>query len=74
VHDAATNLVKDLFEDPRSGSIERTKTFTHNMVNYVPKDTRAAESLINIAAHEYCTYTHSVNVATVGSLYGYTLA
>ena len=70
VHGAATNLVKDLFEDPRSGSIERTKAFAHNMVDYVLKDTRAAESLINIAVHEYYTYTHCVNVAAVGTLFG----
>jgi len=44
VHSAATNLVKDLFNDPRSGSIERTKTFAYNMVDYVIKDTSAAES------------------------------
>jgi len=53
VHSAATNLVKDLFNDPRSGSIERTKTFAYNMVDYVIKDTSAAESLLKIAVHEY---------------------
>ena len=70
VHGAATNLVKDLFDDPRTGSVERTKTFAHNMVDYVLKDTKAAESLLNIAVHEYYTYTHSVNVAAVGTLFG----
>ena len=69
VHSAATNLVKDLFNDPRSGSIERTKTFAYNMVDYVIKDTSAAESLLKIAVHEYYTYTHSVNVAAVGTLF-----
>tara|TARA_B100000959_G_scaffold48707_1_gene50073 strand:- start:28 stop:537 length:510 start_codon:yes stop_codon:yes gene_type:complete len=53
VHGAATNLVKDLYNDPRSGSVERTKTFANNMVDYVLKDTKAAESLIDIAVHEY---------------------
>ena len=72
VHSSATNLVKDLFEDPRSGSIERTKTFANNMVDYVLMDTMAAESLLllKIAVHEYSTYTHSVNVAAVGTLFG----
>ncbi len=69
VHSAATNLVKDLYDDPRSGSIERTKTFAYNMVDYVLKDTRAAENLLKIAIHEYYTYTHSVNVAAVGTLF-----
>ena len=69
VHGAATNIVKDLFNDPRSGSIERTKTFAYNMVDYVLKDTSAAQSLLKIAVHEYYTYTHSVNVAAVGTLF-----
>jgi len=70
VHGAATNLVKDLFEDPRSGSLERSKLFAHNLVDYVIKDTTSAESLMKIAVHEYYTYTHSVNVAAVGTLFG----
>ncbi len=69
VHSAATNLVKDLFNDPRSGSIERTKTFAYNMVDYVLKDSNAAENLLKIAIHEYYTYTHSVSVAAVGTLF-----
>ena len=69
VHGAATNIVKDLFNDPRSGSIERTKTFAYNMVDYVLKDTSAAQSLLKIAVHEYYTYTHCVNVAAVGTLF-----
>jgi HD-GYP domain-containing protein (c-di-GMP phosphodiesterase class II) len=70
VHGAATNLVKDIFNDPKSGSMERAKGFAHNMVDYVIKDTKAAESLLKIAIHEYYTYTHSVNVAAVGTLFG----
>ncbi|GAX62169.1 metal dependent phosphohydrolase [Candidatus Scalindua japonica] len=69
VHSAATNLVKDLFEDPRSGNVERTKTFAYNMVDYVLKDSYAAQKLLRIAVHEYYTYTHSVNVAAVGILF-----
>jgi HD-GYP domain-containing protein (c-di-GMP phosphodiesterase class II) len=40
------------------------------MVDYVLMDTMAAESLLKIAVHEYSTYTHSVNVAAVGTLFG----
>ena len=70
VHGAATNLVKDLFNDPKSGSIGRTKAFAYNMIDYVIKDSKSAESLLKIAIHEYQTYTHSVNVAAVGTLFG----
>ncbi|MBC8550349.1 MAG: HD-GYP domain-containing protein [Candidatus Brocadiales bacterium] len=69
VYSAATNLVKDLFNDPRAGNIKRTKTFAYNMVDYILQEGRAARSLLNIAIHEYYTYTHSVNVAAVGTLF-----
>ena len=65
----ATNLMKDLFNSPAAGTIERTKTFACNMVDYILKEGRAAHSLLKIAIHEYYTYTHSVNVAAVGTLF-----
>lgn len=69
VHSAATNLIKDLYNDPSTGNIERTKTYAYNMVDYTLKDSRNAESLLKIAIHEYHTYIHSVNVAAVGALF-----
>ncbi len=69
IHSAATNLVKDLFNDPRAGNIERTKTFAYNMVDYILQEGRAARSLLQIAMHEHYTYTHSVNVAAMGTLF-----
>ena len=69
LYSAATNLVKNLFNDPRVGNIERTKTFACNMVDYILKEGRSARSLLKIAVHEYYTYTHSVNVAAVGTLF-----
>ncbi len=69
VHSAATNLIKDLFNNPRTGNIERTKTFAFNMVDYILKEGKAAHNLLNILVHEYYTYTHSVNVAAVGTLF-----
>ncbi len=69
VHRTATNLVKDLFNDPKAGNVERTNTFAYNMVDYILREGRAAHSLLNIAIHEYYTFTHSVNVAAVGTLF-----
>jgi putative nucleotidyltransferase with HDIG domain len=69
VHSAATNLVKDLFDDPRVDNIKRTKTFAYNMVDYILMEGSAAHSLLKIAVHEYYTYTHSVNVAAIGILF-----
>ncbi len=69
VHSAATNLIKDLFNNPRTGNIKRTKTFAYNMVDYILKEGKAAHNLLKILVHEYYTYTHSVNVAAVGTLF-----
>jgi HD-GYP domain-containing protein (c-di-GMP phosphodiesterase class II) len=69
VYNTATNVVKDLFENPMV-NIERTKGFASNLASYILEDSKAAESLMKIAIHEYYTYTHSVNVAAVGTLFG----
>ena len=69
VYNAATNLLKDLFDDPRAGNVERTKTFAYNMVDYILKEGRASHGLLKIAIHEYYTYTHSVHVAAIGTLF-----
>ncbi len=69
VHSTAINLMKDLYIAPRTGTIERTKTYAYNMVDYIIRDSVAAKSLMKIAVHEYYTYTHSVNVAAVGTLF-----
>jgi putative nucleotidyltransferase with HDIG domain len=63
-------MVKDLFKDPKTGNINRTKAFAHNMVDFILQDCHAVHSLLKIAVHEYYTYTHSVNVAAVGTLFG----
>jgi putative nucleotidyltransferase with HDIG domain len=69
VHSAAINLMKDLYTDPGTETIKRTKTFAYNMIDYILGDTMVAESLIKMAVHEYYTYTHSVKVAAVGTLF-----
>ncbi len=70
VQNVATYLVKDLFIDPKTGIVNRTKAFAYNMVDYILQDCHAAHSLLKIAVHEHYTYTHSVNVAAVGTLFG----
>ena len=70
VQDVATYLVKNLFINPKTGIVNRTKAFAYNMVDYILQDCHAAHSLLKIAVHEQYTYTHSVNVAAVGTLFG----
>jgi len=70
VKNVATYLVKNLFTDPKTGNVNRTKLFAYNMVDYILEDCQAAHSLLKIAVHEHYTYTHSVTVAAVGTLFG----
>lgn len=73
IRDTANNLVQDLFVDPGTGNIKRTKQFAYNMVDYVLKDSRTSHSLVSLATQQYYTYAHSVNVASVGTLFASSL-
>ncbi len=73
VYGTATNMLQDVFKEPRFKNIERSKTFAYNMVDYILRDGRAAYNLLKITSHDYYTYTHSVNVATIGSLFAKSL-
>ncbi len=69
VYNATTSLVKDLFQDPGTGNIEKTRKFAYNLVDYIITEYNVADCLLKIAIHEYHTYTHAVNVAAVGTLF-----
>lgn len=69
IYNTATNVVKNLFDDTRCGNIEKSRDFASNLADYIIEDSHAAESLIKLAIHEYYTYTHSVNVSVLGTLF-----
>jgi putative nucleotidyltransferase with HDIG domain len=69
VYGTATTMLHDVFKEPVHKNIERSKTFAYNMIDYILRDGRAAYNLLKITSHDYYTYTHSVNVATIGSLF-----
>jgi len=69
VYGTATNMLQDVFEEPRFKNIERSKSFAYDLIDYILRDGRAAYNLLKITAHDYYTYSHSVNVATIGSLF-----
>ncbi|ODS32472.1 MAG: hypothetical protein SCARUB_02416 [Candidatus Scalindua rubra] len=69
IYSTATNLIQDVFEYPVLRNIERSKAFAYNMIDYIIRDEKAAYSLLKITSHDYYIYTHSVNVAAIGSLF-----
>ncbi len=69
VYSATTSLVKDLFQDPGTENIEKTRKFAYSLVDYIIAEYNVADCLLKIAIHEYHTYTHAVNVAAIGTLF-----
>ncbi len=69
VYSTATTMLHDVFQEPVHKNIVRSQTFAYNMIDYILRDGRAAYNLLKITSHDYYTYTHSVNVATIGSLF-----
>ncbi len=69
VYGTATTMLKDVFKEPVHKNIVRSQTFAYKMIDYILRDGRAAYNLLKITSHDYYTYTHSVNVATIGSLF-----
>ncbi len=69
VYSTATTMLHDVFKAPVHKNIVRSQTFAYNMIDYILRDGRAAYNLLKITSHDYYTYTHSVNVATIGSLF-----
>ncbi len=56
--------MEDLFEDPRSGrNILRAHAMVEPMVLSIMKEPDSLWDIASLAAHDYYTYTHSVNVS-----------
>jgi len=63
VYRTSTSLMKDLFNDPRSSDrIKRSKKLISHTVDLILSGEEATRQLIAITAHDYYTYSHSVNV------------
>jgi putative nucleotidyltransferase with HDIG domain len=69
VYGTGTTMLHDVFKEPVHKNIVRSQTFAYNMIDYILRDGKAAYNLLKITSHDYYTYTHSVNVATIGSLF-----
>jgi putative nucleotidyltransferase with HDIG domain len=65
LHESATNVVEDIFKDPRSGeAIQRSKQIISNTVDFIIGTPESFSNLLKIRKHDYYTYAHSVNVCT----------
>lgn len=64
VYNCATETVKAVFEDPRSGeNIKRTQNVTNHIIDFALGNRESIPSLLKLGSHDYYTFTHCVNVA-----------
>jgi len=71
VYDKASEVIDELFHDPEAlGNIEKSQVIVDSFVDLVLQDEATVESIMKIAAHDYYTHTHSINV----SIYSLSLA
>ena len=64
VYDCASNVMKDIFDDPRSGeNLARTRSLTKNILNFTLHDSASIANLLKLGSTDYYTFTHCVNVA-----------
>jgi len=67
LYNASATLMEDLFSDPRSGDkIRRSKKVIRHTVDLILSGREATRHLMSLTAHDYYTYTHSVNVSIFG--------
>ena len=67
VHTCATNVIRDVFDDPRSGkNISRARTITSNIIDLTLADSQSIRHLLRLGSHDYYTFSHCVNVAVFG--------
>ena len=67
VHACATNIIRDIFDDPRSGrNISRARTITSNIIDLTLADAQSIRHLLRLGSHDYYTFSHCVNVAVFG--------
>ncbi|GAX61126.1 metal dependent phosphohydrolase [Candidatus Scalindua japonica] len=71
VYSVAKNLTQELLNDSKSGvKVERVSSWVENTVDYILHDEKAFSNLTRVTAHDYQTYTHSVNLSVLGLLFG----
>jgi len=71
VYQVAKFLTKDLLSNPRSGEhVDRVSDWTDNTVDCILHEKDTFASFLKVISNDYQTYTHSINVAVIGLLFG----
>ena len=68
VYKASVQLMTRLLESPTTENIKGFKDVTVHTVNLILSDEKTSNYLIGITAHDFNTYTHSINVGVLSIL------
>ncbi|MBF0328341.1 MAG: HD-GYP domain-containing protein [Nitrospirae bacterium] len=68
VYSSSVELMRRLLDDPKAENIKEAKGGIAEVVNLVVSDQATAKNLLRITAHDFYTYTHSVNVGVLSIL------
>lgn len=64
LYEGASEILDELFKNPETlGGYEKSKDVVNELVQCILDDNFTLKSLLSIAAHDYYTHTHSINVA-----------
>ncbi|MBD3806530.1 HD domain-containing protein [Sulfuricurvum sp.] len=64
VYEKAIEAIDVMFKNPESlENVKNTQPVVDNFIDIILHDNAAVESLMKITAHDYYTYTHSINVS-----------
>jgi response regulator RpfG family c-di-GMP phosphodiesterase len=66
VYRSSVQMMERLLEDPKAENIKEVKRGIAGIVDLIISSDNMSHNLLNIAAHDFYTYTHSVNVGVLG--------
>ncbi len=71
LYQVARNLAQGFLDNPESDeNIERASAWVGNTMSHIIQNKNTFSSLFEVASHDYHTASHSVNVSTIGLLFG----
>ncbi|MDH3355648.1 MAG: HD-GYP domain-containing protein [Chromatiales bacterium] len=66
VYSHSIEMMEHLLESPTAENINASKQAISSITDLILSDDKTADSLLRITAHDFYTYTHSVNVGVTG--------
>lgn len=73
LYSKAISVINNLFDDPKLANVKECEKLVEGFITLVKDDNATVSSLMKIAAHDYYTHTHSINVSIYSLAFGHYL-